>query len=124
MVDGSIALNLSLTNLAYILKFQGMGIFYLFGKGIPKENIRIGPSTIITLDMEEGDPNPTAGFANPGAPIDQHLKSMEQHLAFLLSTNGLEVSTIQGEISLAQLNHLPSHLRLLPRIDHPAPSPG
>ena len=99
LVDGCIAINLSLTDLAYILKYQGMGIFYLFGKGIPKEEFEVGPASVLTLDMEEGDPAPNVGFANPGAPIEQHLRAMEQHLAFLLSSNGLDLSTIQGQLS-------------------------
>jgi len=98
MVEGSILVNTLLTDIYYIAKIQGMGIFYLFGKGVPKK-YKVGPNRGITLEVEEGDPTPQIGFANSNPPIDSHMKMTEQYIALLLSTNDLGVNAIQGSLS-------------------------
>jgi len=98
LVDGSILINTLLTDLYYISKLQGMGIFYLFGKGVPK-SVKIGPSDAIILDVEDESPTPSIGFASSNPPIESHMKMIEQYMAMLLSTNNLEVTTVQGSLS-------------------------
>lgn len=98
LVEGSILLNVLLTDLYYIAKFQGMGIGYMFGKGIPK-NLKVGPSTFVTLEVEQGDPTPQLGFASSNPPIDSHIKMIEGYLAYLLSTNNLDAGTIIGTLT-------------------------
>lgn len=103
LVDGSILINMLLTDLYYIAKLQGMGIFYLFGKGVPK-SIKVGPSDAIILETNEESPEPKIGFASSNPPIEAHMKMIEQYLAMLLSTNNLEVNTIQGELKATSAN--------------------
>lgn len=100
IIDAAVLLNMLLTDLYYISRYQGLGIFYFFGRGVPKQ-IKIGPKEVLTLDIREGDPSPQIGFANSNAPLDQHMKMIEQHLAFILSTNNIMATSIQGSLTAA-----------------------
>jgi len=98
LIDASILINLLLTDIYYIAKYQGMGIFYATGKGLPEE-FNIGPRECISVKVEEGDPQPNIGFASSNPPIGDHMSMIEQYLAFLLSTNDLEPGTVSGSLS-------------------------
>jgi len=98
LIDGAILLNLLLTDLYYIARYQGFGVFYAFGKNIP-EKIKIGPREGIILKVNEGEPTPQVGFATPTTQIDMHMQMIEQYLALLLSTNNLEPNEITGQLS-------------------------
>lgn len=97
LIDGSVLINVLLTDLYFIAKIQGMGQFYMFGKNVPK-NIKVGPNHAITLEVEEGDPTPSIGFASSNPPLQDHMKMIEQYIALLLSTNDLASSAIQGDL--------------------------
>ena len=98
ITDGAILINILLTDMYYISKYQGMGVGYAFGKGIP-QNLKVGPSSFITVQMEVGDPTPELGFASSNPPIDQHIAQIEQALALLLSSNSLDAGVISGSLS-------------------------
>lgn len=98
ITDGAILLNMLLTDLFYIAKYQGMGIGYLFGKGVPK-NQRVGASSFVTMEVEEGDPTPQIGFASSNPPIQAHLDMVKNYIAYLLSTNKLEPGSISGDLN-------------------------
>jgi hypothetical protein len=96
--DGSVLINVLLTDMYWISKYQGMGLGYIFGKGVP-QNVKVGASSFVSVQMEAGDPTPSIGFASSNPPIDSHIRQIEQHLAMLLSTNNLEAGTIAGTLS-------------------------
>lgn len=98
LVDGSILLNLLLTDLFYITRYQSFGIMYAYGKNIP-ENMKIGPREAIVIKMQEGDPTPSIGFATPQAALDSVMSQIEKYLALLLSTNNLEPTEITSSVS-------------------------
>lgn len=98
IIEGDILINLLLTDLFYIAKYQGMGLAYLFGKGVTK-NLKVGPSSFLSLDVEEGDPMPKVGFATSNPPIDLHLSMIKDYIGLLLSTNKLNPQS--GEVSLS-----------------------
>ena len=100
IIDGSIVTNVFLTDLYYVAKYQGMGIFYFFGKGVPK-SLRVGPSQAVTLEVKEGDPTPQIGFASANPPLDNYTSAIKEYISALLRTNGLEPSAIIGLDSAA-----------------------
>lgn len=100
LIDGSILVNLLLTDMYFIAKLQGMGIFYVFGPDIPK-SLKIGPSDAIIGTKKEGDPDTQIGFASSSPPLADHMQMIEQYVALLLSTNNLEPGTVRGELSAA-----------------------
>lgn len=97
LIEGSILINTILSDIYYIAKLHGTGLFYLFGKGVPK-TYKVGPNNAITMDVDEGDPVPTIGFANANPQLADHKDLIEQYLAMLLTTNDLEVGSVQGSL--------------------------
>ena len=98
IIDCDILLNVGLTDLNYIIKYQSMGIFYLAGAGVPKE-VKVGPSSMIVLDKRPDDPDMQIGFASSNPQIDAVLSSIEQYLNYVLSTNSLNPGTISGKVT-------------------------
>jgi hypothetical protein len=105
IVDAGILLNLLLTDLFYIAKYQGMGIAYLFGKGVPK-NVKVGPSALITMEVEEGDPSPQIGFATSSPPIQAHLTMIKDYLMFILLTNKLSPDMADATMSTSGVHEM------------------
>lgn len=97
LIDGSILLNVLMTDMNFIAKVQGMGLFYYFGKGIPK-TFKIGPNRAITHEVQPGDPTPEVGFASSNPPLDEHMKMIEQYIGLILTTNGLSPATISNKL--------------------------
>lgn len=97
LVEGQMLIGMLLTDLYFIAKVQGMGLFYYFGKGAPK-NFKVGPNKALTAEVAEGDPTPQVGFASANPPLDQHMAMIEQYLALLLTTNDLAVNAIAGQL--------------------------
>jgi hypothetical protein len=97
LIDGTLLTNVLLTDLYFIAKVQGMGIFYLFGKGVPK-TLKVGTNRGITMELEEGSPTPQIGFANSSPPLDSHMSLIEQYVAFLLTTNDLGVNAVSSKL--------------------------
>lgn len=98
VIDGSILFNMLLTDTYYITKYQGMGIFYMFGKGIPK-NMKVGPRDGIMLEQEAGDPTPSIGFATSNPPIEAQMRLAEQCAMLILSSNEIDTSSIAGSLT-------------------------
>jgi hypothetical protein len=93
--DGAVLVNLFLTEIYYIAKYQGMGLFYLFGRGVPKR-IKVGPSQALTLDVKPEDPTPQIGFATSNPNISEYMMAIKEYISALLKTNKLEPSTVIG----------------------------
>lgn len=98
LIEGSILINTVLSDIYYIAKMHGTGLFYMFGKGVPK-SYKVGPNQAITMNIEEGDPTPEIGFANANPQLSEHKDLVEQYLAILLTTNDLEPGSVQGTLN-------------------------
>jgi len=97
IIDGSIVANLMLSDINYIIKYQGQGVFYMFGKGIPQHQ-KVGPSDAIFVEVKNADdPTPQIGFASSNPPIDALISNARNYIAFLLSTNNMNPGTITGD---------------------------
>jgi hypothetical protein len=94
LVEGAVTLNQLLADLFFVAKLQGNGLFYFFGKGVPK-SVRIGPNFALTHEVSDKDePEPKAGFLTSNPPLLEHMTLIEKFLTMLLSTNELEAETI------------------------------
>lgn len=98
LIDGSILVNQLLTDLYFISKLQGHGIFYLAGPDVP-QSLKIGPSDALIMQKKEGDPDTQIGFVSSNPPLADHMQMIEQQIALLLSTNNLEPGVVQGQLS-------------------------
>lgn len=101
LVDGSVLINTLLTDLYFNAKMQGSGLFYYFGKGVPK-TLKVGPNQAITHDIEDGEPTPVVGFASPSPMLAEQMSSIEQCVALLLTTNDLGVNSVQAKLDGSQ----------------------
>lgn len=98
LVNGSILINQLLSDMFFIAKMQGQGIFYLIGPKAPK-SLKINANDAILMEKKEGDADTQIGFASSNPPLDSHMKMIEQYVALLLSTNNLEAGSIKGELT-------------------------
>lgn len=97
LVDGSVLINTLLTDLYFIAKIQGMGTFYYFGKEAAKDR-KVGPNHGFFVEVNEGDPTPSIGFATSNPPLESHMRMVEQYIALLLSTNDLSANMVAGSL--------------------------
>ncbi len=105
IVDAGILLNLLLTDLFYIAKYQGQGIGYMFGRGVPK-NMKVGPASFISVEMKEGDPTPQLGFATSNPPIEAHLSMVKNYLTYVLLTNNLSPDMAEASNTISGIHEM------------------
>ena len=87
------AINQRLTDLIYTLQFQGFGVGYVRGEGVPSDDIlTIGPGSMMMLP-KDGE----VGFATPNAPIESSLDAVEFLVKYAAITNGLPASTMSAD---------------------------
>ena len=103
LTNMAILINVLLTDLNFTMKYQGAGVFYAFGHGIPKA-IQIGPNRAVIWEVQQGDPEPKIGFASAAVNVDHMLNAIDEQLGFLLSSNGLEVQAISGKLAAGRTN--------------------
>ncbi len=97
LVDNSILVNILLSDMYFISKYQGQGILVVAGKDVPKK-LKVGASAVLTFTLEEGDPTPIVQSVSGNPPLADHRAQVEQLVAFTLSTNGLEPSAVAGKL--------------------------
>lgn len=97
LADNAILINHLIADMNYSAKYQSVGIGYVTGKSVPKE-IQMGPNRFITIEQEEGQPEPKVGFATPNPKLEENLNIIEQELAFFLTSEGLEPGAISGRL--------------------------
>lgn len=98
LVDGCILVNQQITDMNSIMYIQGWGQPFITGKDVTAQMKEGGPHTAITIDVEEGDPTPTFEYVNASPPIDAWMKTIEQYVALLLSTNNLSPGNVSGKL--------------------------
>lgn len=103
LIDMAILINVLLTDLNFTVKYQGAGLLYAFGNGLPKA-IKVGPSRAVIWEYQEGQPKPELGFATSSPAIGEMVQAIETQLNMLLSSNGLETTTITGSLSASRAN--------------------
>jgi len=96
LVEGSILVNTIITDMFYIARLQGYGQTVITGKNLPA-TLAIGPNNalIMEYDPAKEDPKPEFEIVSATPPIDQWLKSIEQYIALLLTTNNLSTSSVK-----------------------------
>lgn len=97
LTNGAITVNSLITNYHHIGVYTGFGQMLMTGKKLPKQ-VPIGPTTIIQLEYEEGDPVPTFDFKNANAPVGDLMKMVEMYVAMLLTTNNLSTSGVSTQL--------------------------
>lgn len=101
LIDGSILVNVTLTDLFAIANAQGWGQSVITGspKSIPKR-VEGGPHRAIIMEYETGDPTPGFTYATSNPPIDAWMRMVEMYVALLLSTNNLAPRNVAGKLDV------------------------
>jgi len=96
LIEGAVLINTIITDMFFISKMQGYGQIVVSGKNLPTF-METGPNNAIFLEYDPGneDPKPDFEIVSSSPPIDQWLRSIEQYVALLLTTNNLSTSTIK-----------------------------
>lgn len=103
LINMAVLINVLLTDVNFTMKYQGAGVLYAFGHGLPKA-IQVGPNRAIIWEYQTGDPEPKVGFASSNPNIAEMWTVIEGQLGFLLSSNDLEVTSISGSLSAGRTN--------------------
>ncbi len=110
LIEGSLLLNVMLTDMNNIMYQQGYGQLVVTGKDMKKQ-LDVGPTTALLLEQEhKDDPTPTAQFISASPPVDDWMKAVEQLVALILSTNNLSPSSVAGKLDASQF---PSGIAML-----------
>ncbi len=113
LADGSILVNTMLTDLNAIMFMQGWGQMVIVAPkgGIP-EKLESGPHSAMcfTYDSKKGEAPPDVKVVNSNPPVDSWMKSIEQTVALLLSTNNLSPSTVAAKLDAV---NFPSGIAML-----------
>lgn len=102
LIDGSILVNTIITDMFAIAYQQGWGQFVISGKNVSLSQ-KVGPHHAIVFEVEDKDsPQPKVDVVSANPPLDLWMKSIEQYVALLLSTNDLSPATVSVKLDAVQ----------------------
>lgn len=97
--DGSILINVLLTDMNSIAYTQGWGQMVITGpEGVVPKRVDGGPHNALTFGYKDGEPKPEVTFESANPPIDVWMRMIEQYVALLLSTNDLSPGNISSKL--------------------------
>lgn len=104
IVDGSILVNKTITDMFFIQYFQGFGVMVITGQNL-KDRYTVGPGKALMFDYNpsQEEPEPKVSFQSASPNIDGWMRTVEQFVALLLTTNNLSVNQISGKLDAATL---------------------
>lgn len=102
LVDGSILVNMMITDMLSIMYLQGHGQLVITGANIPEE-YQVGPNVALVLKTKSGEDQPNVQLVAHNPPIDSWLRTIEQYVALLLSTNDLAPSSVATRLDAANM---------------------
>jgi len=104
LIDGSILINLILTDINAIAYIQGWGQPVIVGKGVKNKVLEGGPHTALVFEAEEGDPTPSFSYVSANPQLSEMMKMVEQYTALLLTTNNLSATNVAGNLSAREIS--------------------
>jgi len=98
MIDGSVLVNVLLTDASSILSQQGWGQPVYTGNEL-KGEFEVGPHNVISLITQDGQAiAPSFEFKSTDPHTENWIKLLEAYVALLLTTNNLSPRNIQGKL--------------------------
>ncbi len=98
LIDGSVLVNVLLTDMFAIMNVQGWGQMVVKGKKVPSK-ITGGPHKAIVFEFDSGDPEPSVDYVSSNPPIEQWRESITMYVALILSTNNLSTKNVSTELN-------------------------
>lgn len=102
LIDGSVLINVLLTDLFTIANNQGWGQLVATGKNLP-DRFKLGPQRAVILEYDTGDPTPTLDYVNASPDLQGLMNMIEMYTALLLSTNNLSPRNISGKLDVSNV---------------------
>lgn len=99
IIEGSILINMLLTDMFTTMYIQGYGQMVMIGKQISKREFQVGPNQVLLLDHDDNDdPPPSVNIVHADPRVGDRMNAIEQYVALMLSTNDLAPSTVAGKL--------------------------
>lgn len=105
LIDGSVLVNVLITDMFSIMNVQGWGQMVVTGKKVPSQIVG-GPHRAITFEFDTGEPVPKVEFVSSNPPIEEWRECITMYVALLLSTNGLSTKNVSTDLSGGSANVL------------------
>lgn len=103
VIDGSILINVFMTDAAAILNMQGWGQPVLKGENLKGGNYPVGPQVMMELSYKNDQPEPKYEIVSTDPHTDMWLRIMEVYIALLLTTNNLSPRNISGKLDTSSV---------------------
>lgn len=111
LIEGSVLINLVITDMLSIAFQQGFGQPVVTGGPNLPDQFASGPNNAIILrQKDKDDPVPKFEYVQANPPLQEHQKILEMYVALLLSTNNLAPTNVANSINASQF---PSGISLL-----------
>jgi hypothetical protein len=102
VIDGSVLINVLLTDAAAILNLQGWGQPVMIGKNL-KGGYRMGPQIMLELSYQDGEDKPEYKVVSTDPHTEMWIKLVEVYIAMLLTTNNLSPRNVSGDLNTSSL---------------------
>ncbi len=104
LMEGTILVNLKLTDMESILHQQGWGQIVVTGEDLAKKDFQVGPHVILAADTAKGAAFRTEiQLISHDPHTEEHLKSTEVHVALMLTTNNLSVKSVATNLDASSV---------------------
>ena len=103
VIDGSILVNVFMTDAASILNMQGWGQPVLKGNMLKGGTYETGPQNMLELNYKIDDPVPSYEIVSTEPHTELWIRIMEVYIALLLTTNNLSPRNIQGKLDASSV---------------------
>lgn len=105
VVDGTIIVNLNITDMLSILHMQGWGQLVVIGQNLAKKDFHVGPQVALELSYgaEEAASPPTAQILQHDPHTEEHLRALEVIVALLLTTNNMSVKSVSAKLDVSTI---------------------
>lgn len=97
LIDAGILVNCVISHLNHVGVSQGYGQFYMAGQKVPT-SVALGPSKMIRLEYQEGEPKPEIGFASANPQLAELRENVVMYVALTLTTNNLSTSGVSTKL--------------------------
>lgn len=105
LVNATVLVNLKLTDMESILHYQGWGQLVVEGQDLTKKTFKVGPQHALMMESAADATHPTkASILSHDPHTDDHLKSVEVHVALTLTTNNLSVKSVSTNLNASSLS--------------------
>lgn len=103
LVDGTIIVNVNLTDMLSILHMQGWGQLVVIGQNLAKKDYAVGPQIALELNYGTEEEAPTAQLLQHDPHTEDHLKAVEVIVALLLTTNNMSIRSVSAKLDASTI---------------------